>query len=208
MPEALRRLLGEISLAEWVAVAFAFAYLLLAIRQNAWCWFASIAGSAIFLVIFARAGLPMQAWLQAFYVAMAVYGWWAWRRGAGQGDELPVSRRPAAWHAVAIALVCAVGLGNGAWVARGGAGGWVPYVDSLTAWASVFTTWLVARKVLENWLYWIVIDLVAAVLYWTQGLVLTALLFLAYTVLAVRGYREWRADLARHASSRAGGALA
>lgn len=208
MPEVLRRLLAEIAAAEWVAVAFAFAYLLLAIRQNAWCWFTSIVSSAIFLAIFARAGLPMQAWLQAFYIAMAVYGWWAWRGGAGQGGDLPVSRRPAAWHALAIALVCVVGVGNGAWAARAGPGGLVPYVDALTAWASVFTTWLVARKVLENWLYWIVIDLAAAVLYWSQGLVLTALLFIAYTVLAVRGYREWRADLDRRAAADPGDALA
>jgi nicotinamide mononucleotide transporter len=206
--ESIQRLLGEISVAEWVAVAFAFAYLLLAIRQNAWCWFTSIVSSAIFLVIFARSGLPMQAWLQGFYIAMAVYGWWAWGRGAEQGGELAVSRRPLAWHAIAIVLVCAVGLGNGAWAARSGPGGLVPYVDALTAWASVFTTWLVARKILENWLYWIVIDLVAAALYWSQGLALTALLFVAYTVLAVRGYREWRADLDRQAASHAGDALA
>jgi nicotinamide mononucleotide transporter len=208
VPEWLERLLGEISAAEWVAVAFAFAYLLLAIRQNAWCWFTSIVSSAIFLVIFARSGLPMQAWLQGFYIAMAVYGWRAWGRGVDQRGELPVSRRPLAWHAVAIALVCAVGLVNGAWAARSAPGGVVPYLDSLTAWASVFTTWLVARKVLENWLYWIVIDLAAAVLYWSQGLALTALLFVAYALLAVRGYQEWQADLDRRTASHAGDGLA
>jgi nicotinamide mononucleotide transporter len=72
----------------------------------------------------------------------------------------------------------------------------VPYVDALVAWGSVFTTWLVARKVLENWLYWIVLDLAAAALYWSQGLHATAVLFLLYSAIAVQGYRSWRASLA------------
>jgi nicotinamide mononucleotide transporter len=202
------RAVAEISAAEWVAVAFAFAYVLLAIRQNAWCWFTSIVSSAIFLGLFARAGLPMQAWLQGFYIAMAAYGAWAWRRGAGQGGELPVSRWPVARHAVAIAVVGAAGVVNGAWVAREAPDGLVPYVDALTAWFSVFATWLVARKVIENWLYWIVADLVAAALYWSQGLFATSILFVAYALLAVSGYRQWREDLRRQAMLAEGEALA
>ena len=68
-------------------------------------------------------------------------------------------------------------------------------VDALTAWVSVFATWLVARKVLENWLYWIVTDLVAAGLYYSQGLRATTVLFVIYSMMAVRGYQQWRADL-------------
>ena len=67
---------------EWVAVALALAYLLLAVRQNPWCWACAIASAAIYLVLFARGGLVMQAALQLYYVAMAVYGWRAWRSGA------------------------------------------------------------------------------------------------------------------------------
>ena len=65
----------------------------------------------------------------------------------------------------------------------------MPYADAAIAWASVLTTWLVARKLIENWLYWIAIDLVAAALYWSQGLHATAVLYLLYAALAVRGYR-------------------
>ena len=67
-----------------------------------------------------------------------------------------------------------------------------PYVDSFTTWASVFTTYLVARKYLQNWLYWIVIDAVSVPLYIERGLSLTALLFAAYIVIAVLGYISWR----------------
>jgi len=206
--DACRRALAEISAAEWVAVVFAFAYVLLAIRQNAWCWVTSIVSSAIFLALFARAGLVMQAWLQVFYMAMACYGWWAWRRGAEQGGELPVSRWPLGRHVAAITVVAVVSLFNGWWVGRSAAHGIVPYVDASTAWVSVYATWLVARKVLENWLYWIAADLVAAALYWSQGLLATAVLFVAYAVLAVRGYLQWREDLRRHGTAPPGGALA
>jgi nicotinamide mononucleotide transporter len=77
----------------------------------------------------------------------------------------------------------------------GGPQSLVPYADALVAWGSVVATWLMTRKVLENWLYWIVFDLVAAALYFSQGFEATAGLFLLYVVLSARGYLEWRRDL-------------
>jgi nicotinamide mononucleotide transporter len=191
---------------EWVAVALALAYLLLAVRQNPWCWACAIASAAIYLVLFARGGLVMQAALQVFYVAMAAYGWRAWRGGAA-GTSLPVSRWSAGRHASGIGLVLAATLVNG-WLLGPAAGGWVPYVDAFVAWASVLATWLVARKVLENWRYWIVVDTVAAALYWSQGFHATAALFALYVVIAVRGFYAWRADLARGGEAAPGPARA
>jgi nicotinamide mononucleotide transporter len=180
---------------EWAAVVLALAYLLLAVRQNPWCWACAVASAAIYLVLFARGGLVMQAALQLYYIAMAVYGWRAWRSGAA-GAPLPVSRWSAGRHALGTGFVLAATLVNG-WIIGGSTGGWVPYVDALVAWASVLATWLVARKVLENWLYWIVVDAVAVALYWSQGFHPTAALFVLYVIIAVRGYFAWRADLAR-----------
>lgn len=191
---------------EWIAVTLALAYLLLAVRQNPWCWACAIASAAIYLVLFARGGLVMQAALQVFYIGMAMYGWRAWR-GGGAGTALRVSRWGAGRHAWGIGLVLAVALVNG-WLIGRAAGGWVPYVDASVAWASVLATWLVARKVLENWLYWIVVDIVAAALYWSQGFHATAVLFVLYVVIAVRGFHAWRADLARGSASAPGPARA
>lgn len=180
---------------EWVAVAMALAYLLLAVRQNPWCWAFAIVSAAIYLLLFARGGLVMQAALQVFYIGMAVYGWRAWRGGA-TGEPLPVSRWSIGRHLGGAGLVLAATLVNG-WIIGGSTGGWVPYVDAFVAWASVFTTWLVAHKVLENWLYWIVVDTVAVALYWSQGFHPTAALFVLYVVIAVRGFYAWKADLTR-----------
>ena len=182
--------------AEWIAMLLAVGYLVLAIRQNPWCWVSGAASAVIYLVIFFRTGLWMQAALQVFYVAMSVYGWYSWRHGAGREDGgLRVSRWPAGRHVAAIAIALALALANGLVLQR--ADSVLPYVDSLVAWVSVLATWMTARKLLASWLYWILVDLVAMGLYWSQGLHVTTGLFLLYVLLAVRGYREWRLSLAK-----------
>jgi len=203
--DAVLAALAAISPAEWIAVLFALGYLLLAVRQNAWCWACAIASSAIFLVLFARGGLVMQSALQVFYIAMGAYGWWAWRRGSGEGATLPVARWRSGQHAISIVALLAASAVNG-WIVARSQGGWVPYVDAFVAWVSVLATWMVARKVLENWLYWIVVDSVAAALYWTQGFHATAVLFVVYVVIAIKGYFAWRADLVRAPGAAAEGA--
>lgn len=186
------------SLVEWVAVALALSYVLLATRQSLWCWPAAGASGAIYLLLFARAGLTMQAALQGFYVAMSVYGWISWRASHGEPGELRVSAWPPGRHLAAAALVILATVAN-VYLLAGDENPFVRYADSFVAWGSVIATWMMTRKVLENWLYWIVFDLVAAALYSSQGFHATAGLFLLYIVLAVRGYRQWRRCLVKPA---------
>jgi nicotinamide mononucleotide transporter len=178
---------------EWVAAGLALGYLVFAIRQSAWCWAFAVASAALYLVVFARAGLVMQAALQVFYIGMSVYGWRSWR-GSASAAPLAVSRWTARQHALAWVAIAAFSLVNGWVITRGAATSWVPYLDAAIAWGSVLTTWMVARKVLENWLYWVVLDAAMALLAAWQGLAATALLFLLYTALAWRGYWQWRRD--------------
>lgn len=178
---------------EWIAVLLALAYVLLAVRQNPWCWACAAASSVLYLWLFARGALYMQAALQVFYVIMAGYGWYAWRTGGGPagGPALAVRRWPPAHHAVALGLVAVVTVANARWLATH-SDAVAPYVDSLVTWGSVVATWMMARKVLENWLYWIVFDALAAMLYWQQGFRLTTLLFVLYLGIAVHGFITWR----------------
>ena len=178
---------------EWVAAGLALGYLLLAIRQHALCWGFAIASAVLFLVVFARSGLYMQAVLQVFYVGMGVYGWRTWS-GTPQGAPLAVTRWPPRNHVLAWSAIAIVAAINGALIAKQGVVGWVPYADAAIAWGSVLTTWMVTRKILENWLYWIVLDAAMIVLAAYQGLAATALLFMLYTLLAIRGYWQWRRD--------------
>jgi nicotinamide mononucleotide transporter len=192
LPDAAVAALTAVTPMEWLAVVLAVGYLLLAIRQNPWCWAFAIASAALYLVLFSRAGLVMQASLQVFFVAMAIYGWRQWR-GSARREPARIGRWPLRRHAWAMAGVAAVATVN-AWLIADDGAGLVPYADAITAWGSVLATWLVARKLIENWFYWIVIDLAAAALYWSQDLHATAALYVLYTALAVRGYQAWRRD--------------
>jgi len=179
---------------EGIAVVLAIAYLVLAIRQNIWCWPAAFASTVIYLVLMYRAFLYMESALQVFYLAMAVYGWYQWRHGPGPHHSLPVNRRPLAWHVVAIIIVLLAPLISGRLLTVYSTAA-LPYADSFTTRRAIIATYMVTRKVLENWLYWFVIDSVSIYLYIIRELYLTALLFAGYLVLIVVGYLTWRKDL-------------
>ena len=176
---------------EGAAVLLALAYLLLARRENLWCWYAAFASTLIYLVLFWRVGLMMESGLQIYYLAMAVYGWWEWRGGAKRDHPVPISSLPARWHLRALVVVCVVTAISGMLLQRFTAAAW-PWADSFVTWGSLLATWMVARKILENWLWWLLIDSLSLALYLERGLYLTAALFAAYLVIVVSGYLEWR----------------
>lgn len=181
--------LQNVSTAEACAVALAVAYLILAIRQNVLCWLAAFVGSLIYLAVFYTARLYMESALQIFYAAMAVYGYWQWTHGGTTASGLRITVWSLRQHANALALICAVSLSFGYLMSRTDAA--FPYIDSFTTVAAIVTTYMVARKVLENWLYWFVIDSISVYVYVERGLALTALLFVVYLVLIVIGWRRW-----------------
>jgi nicotinamide mononucleotide transporter len=179
---------------EAVAVLLAVTYLVLAIRQNIWCWAAAAVSTLIFLFIMFGARLYMESVLQLFYLAMAAYGWHQWRRHGEQGEVLQVSTWPLSYHLFAIGTVLILVFVSGGLLSEYSDAA-LPHLDSLTTWGAVVATYMVARKILENWVYWFVIDAVSVGLYLNRGLFLTALLFVGYLVLIVIGYRSWRASM-------------
>ena len=178
---------------EILAVALAVAYLLLAVRQNPWCWAAAFVSTAIFTVLFWNVQLPMQSALNGYYMVMAVYGWWAWRHGGKHDTPLPIRRWPLGYHVAALAAIGLAAVASGALLtAHGDAAR--PYLDALITWGAVVTTFMVARKVLENWAYWMVINSLAVVLFVDRGMLPTAGLHAAYLVISVFGWRAWLRD--------------
>jgi nicotinamide mononucleotide transporter len=175
---------------EITAAVLAVVYLLLAIKQQLACWAAAFVSSCLYVWVMFGARLYMESVLNAFYAAMAVYGYWQWTRGPG-GRELEVSRWPVSRNAVGLLVVVAMSMVSSYFLRRFTPAAW-PFVDSMVAWASVFATFLVARKVYENWHWWLVIDSVSLCLYFTRGLYLTVLLFGLYLMMIVIGMREWR----------------
>ena len=132
----------------------------------------------------------MESLLYAFYVGMAVYGWITWKRGEQDDTQLPISVWPLKTHLVAAIVVLLLATATG-WYLSNFTEAAYPYVDSMTTYAAIWATFLVARKVLENWWYWLLIDVVSIAIYWARGLELTALLFVAYVILIPIGLLQW-----------------
>jgi nicotinamide mononucleotide transporter len=185
--------LRQWSLAESLAAALGLAYLLLAVRRNLWCWLCAFVSTAIYFVIFLRASLYMQTALQVFYLVMAGVGFYDWKRGRTSEGEVAIRSWGAGQHVAASVAVIGATIING-WLLTRGTHAVAPYLDSFVTWASVIATWMVARRVIENWLYWVIIDSIAAYLYFTQQLYPTTLLFVIYVGIVVRGYVVWRRE--------------
>jgi nicotinamide mononucleotide transporter len=183
-----------VSVLEAVSVAFGLAYLLLTIKQSALCWPAALISVGLSLVLFYDARLYMEAALQIFYLAMAVYGWHQWLRGGAEHRGIEVSRWHRTEHLVCVASIVVLTGGFG-WALARYTDAALPLVDSFTTIGALFATYMVAKKVLDTWIYWFVIDSTSIYLYVSRGLMLYALLFVVYLVLVVIAYRQWLKDL-------------
>lgn len=176
---------------EMLAVVLALAYLLLAMKESVLCWYAAFASTLIYCFLFWDVSLIMESALQIFYLVMAVYGWWQWRHHADGKQDLAIHCWPLKTHLLVISAVAVLTVGFGYTLSKSTSAA-MPYLDSFTTWGAVVTTYMVTRKVLENWIYWIVIDGASVYLYLDRGLYLTALLFVLYVVLVVFGFVQWR----------------
>jgi nicotinamide mononucleotide transporter len=176
---------------EIVAVVLGIAYLLLAMKESLWCWPAALASTSLFLILFWQVNLLMETALQVYYIAMAVYGWWHWRHGGTVDSVLPIRRWGLSQHVLAILAVTALTAVSGT-ILQSETEAALPYLDSFTTWGSILTTWMVTQKILENWLYWLVIDAASIILYLDRDLYLTAALFLAYLIIVIFGFIQWR----------------
>lgn len=185
-------------LLELTAVVLALAYVVLAIRENRLCWAAALVSSGLYTLIFWRAALLMESALQVFYAVMAVYGWLHWGSGS-TATTLAIRRWSTQQHLLALGAILLISTASGTllhYYTRAA----LPWLDSLTTVAALVATWMVTQKVLENWLYWIVIDAVSIYLYLSRDLHLTAGLFLGYTLLAWAGWQTWRQHYAQQSS--------
>jgi len=195
---ALASELGSMTLWEGLAALLALAYLVLAIRESLWCWPAAFLSTAIYTVLFWEGALLSESLLNVYYMGMALYGYWSWRFGGRRHHGVQIHAWPLARHAALISGTAILGLGVG-YLMDTYTHAEFAWLDAQTTCFSIVTTWLVARKVLENWLYWIVINLVSMYLFLNKGFVLTTALYVLYFFLAIEGYRDWRRTYREHA---------
>jgi len=171
------------------AVLAALLYIILAAKQNRWCFLYGLVSSAIYVYLTLRLKLYFDTFINVYYVAISVYGWFDWGK-ADESSEVKVHR--IAWRKFASysLLIIAGSLVLG-YLAERFTDDSLPYWDSFTTLASIIATYWVVKRYLENWLIWIIVDLLCAIIYLYKGLPLTAGLFLLYTFTALFGYVNW-----------------
>ena len=175
---------------EALAVLFAVTYLLLAVKQDVKCWFAAIISSILYFFIMYKAGLYMEAWLQVFYIIMAFYGIQQWTDTNNNQSKFIVRSWRWSTHLWVIAIIVILAIVTGLLLEKF-TNAALPFLDGLTTWGAIITTYMVAKRLLENWIYWFVIDTISIYLFLSRELFLTAILFCIYLVIIFFGYRSW-----------------
>ena len=186
------------NLLEWsplevIAAVFGVVSVFLSTRQSIWSWPTAIVNVTLYAIVFYQGRLYGQMGLQPIYLALSIYGWYQWLHGGEQRTELRVSRAsPRLLGALAL-LNIVTWLALAAILRQTDAA--LPWLDALLATTSLVAQWMMTRKILENWLLWIAVDVVYVPMFISQRLYATAILYSAFLVLAMMGFVEWRRSI-------------
>ncbi len=182
---------------ELTAALVSITYVILAIREIIWLWLFGILSAILYAWVYAHSGFYAGMALQGYYAAVSIYGWYNWTHKPGKtGSET----EPQKLRVVRISLRLLVILVL-VWILLWASFGFIlnhytdsriPYWDAFTTAGGIVATWMIAKKILEQWLFWIVVDLISVGLYVWQGLYVTTVLFVVYIIMAIIGYRQWR----------------
>jgi nicotinamide mononucleotide transporter len=187
---------------ELMGTSFALLYLYLSVRENIWLWVTGFVSSFLYLIVFLDERLYADMALQVYYLVISVYGWVVWKNGRKKSGrpKMPVSRIDTrlGLKLVLTGLVIYVVVLKALLDLPGILdieASELPYWDAFTTTGGVVATWMLARKKIEHWLVWVVVDLVSCGMYGYKGMDVTVVLYFIYTVVAVVGYREWLQQL-------------
>ena len=163
---------------------------LLALKQNKLCWFAWIASSILYLYVMYQAGLYMESLLQVFYLCMGFYGLSQWSKTINNNQNTYVDLWSIGNHIFAISLVIVLSFLSGTLLSNFSNAA-LPFIDAFTTWGAIVASYMVAKKILENWIYWFVIDFISVFIFASRGLYFTSALFVTYLVIIYFGYKSW-----------------
>ena len=180
---------------EIIGVILSLIYIYLSIEQKVSLWIYGFLSSALYIVVFFQTKFYADMSLQFYYLVISVYGWFSWKKGSpDSGQELPATK-------TSNRLILQLGLSSVViyfiyyLVLAKFTDSTIPKADSLVGMLSVVGTWMLARKLIENWLVWIVADGIATGLFIYKGLYPTSILFFIYTVMAFVGYFQWKKQM-------------
>jgi nicotinamide mononucleotide transporter len=191
----------------WVEISGALLgvmYVFLSVKQNILTWLMGLLSSVLYIYVFFDSGFYADMTLQFYYVWISIYGWIIWARGkpTDQGKEaLPVTNtsKKLAFILIVVSLI----LWALIWfILKKFTNSPIPVGDSFVTSLSIVATWMLARKIIEQWLVWILVDFVSLLLFLYKGLYPTSILYAIFTIVSVWGYFEWKKDLIKRANVR------
>ncbi|MBL7884026.1 MAG: nicotinamide mononucleotide transporter [Bacteroidia bacterium] len=182
---------AETSAVEWLIFITAILYVLLAGVENSWCWLFGIISSALSVYLCYTGQLFLESILSVFYVVIGFYGWYQWKHGSKEKKELRISsastKKLCVFFLIGFSFWLPIGVFAESFSTQA-----LPYVDAFVTSFSIVATYMAAKKLIQNWMFWIVIDAVAVYLYAARDFNLIALLYFIYTLIALVGYFSWK----------------
>ncbi|MEY3236672.1 MAG: hypothetical protein RI883_773 [Bacteroidota bacterium] len=186
----------ETSIWEWLAVLSSLIYVVLISYKQISAWFFAIISSALYIFLCFNGKLYLESLLNGFFLIMGIYGWILWSKEKTEKADL-IIKWSKKTHLINIGIslitVIVVGFIFDTFTDQAN-----PYTDSFTAIFSLVATFMVTKRVLENWIYWIIIDSVSVYLFASRELYMTSVLFLLYTGIAIFGYFKWKKQFNQH----------
>jgi nicotinamide mononucleotide transporter len=183
---------------EWIAVITGLLYVFFTIRNNILLWIFGIVSSGLYIWIFYQSGIYAYALLYGYYVAIGFYGWYNWsakqKDPEKQGTDLRIHQASRVYLIACLAITALL-----VWpiylILKKFTSSDLALTDALLTSGGMVATWMLTQKIIEQWLFWIAIDLLSLGVMIYKGLYPSALLFLTYTLLAIKGYLEWKKQL-------------
>jgi nicotinamide mononucleotide transporter len=176
---------------EIIGTLVGLVYLWLEYRASIYLWIAGIIMPAIYIIVYYRAGLYADFGINIYYLVAAVYGWFFWMWGGTKKEAPLITRTPLRCYLPLLAVFAAT-LGAIAYILIHYTDSTVPWLDSFTTALSIVGMWMLARKYMEQWLAWIVVDVVCCGLYIYKDLYFTSVLYGLYAIIAIFGYLKWK----------------
>ena len=184
---------------EIVAVIFGFMSVWFSKQNNILVFPTGMISTSIFVYLLLKWGLLGDMMINGYYFIMSVYGWFIWTRKVDTTHVTPISRTTLMEKYVSLIIFIATLLfvyvvykGFDKWT------GWVAYIDTVTTAIFFVGMWLMARRKIENWIYWIIGDIISIPLYFYKGFTFTSLQYFGFTIIAIFGYLTWKKNLSNN----------
>lgn len=186
---------------ELLAVISSLLYTVLAAKEKISCWFFGLIGSVLYVYLCLNAKLYQDAGISFYYAVMAIYGWLTWKGLlTRKRDKLSVRAMPLHVLAPLLLMAALLSLASGLLFARYTDAS-LPYMDAAVTMFAFLATWMQARKLVQNWLIFAVVDFVSIFMYGMKGMYFTSLLFIIYTIISLIAWRKWSQQIRISAAS-------